>query len=223
MASNKCKKENCGTDNKNCKTDKCKKATAAAPTSEVVSAASVAVLAANSAGVTIAARSGATGAQKIATSGAQPAAEVISNPSEAIRDTAANFHKLYAQYTALRTLAKPLNGLPQSNPFPDNVKIKNVIVAFTVDDDKEQTAEISSPRFIGEIATLIGNELRSLIERMYQELFALEHVTSGMQKAVQQAIASASKPENGVTLQSAKESSVVNDTEQSNEEETQPD
>jgi hypothetical protein len=222
MASNKCSKEKCNTDTKNCKTGKCNKSTAA-PASDVGGASHVSVLAAKAAGVTIASRTGAISQQQTPAVSGQPAAEVISNPSEAIRDTAANFHKLYSQYTALRALAKPLNGLPQSNPFPDNVKIKNVIVTFTVDGDEEQTAEISSPRFIGEIATLIGNELRSLIERMYQELFALEHVTSGMQKAVQQAIASVNKPENGITLKSATESSAANDTEQANEEETQSD
>jgi hypothetical protein len=222
MASNKCSKEECSTGNKNCKTGKCKKATAE-PAGAALAASSVSVLAAKAAGVTIASRASAISAQQKPAVAGQPAAEVISNPSEAIRDTAANFHKLYSQYTALRALAKPLNGLPQSNPFPDNIKIKNVIVAFTVDGSEEQTAEISSPRFIGEIAALMGNELRSLIERMYQELFALEHVTSGMQKAVQQAIASANKPENGVTLKAAADSSLANDTEQSNEEETQSD
>jgi len=70
---------------------------------------------------------------------------------------------------------------------------------------------------------VLFRSLRSLIERMYQELFALEHVTAGMQKAVQQAIASANKPENGVTLKAATDSSLANDTEQSNEEETQSD
>jgi hypothetical protein len=204
MASNKCGKKNCN--KPNCKSDNCKNTTA-------VTTAAMPVMAAKSDGIHI------TGARSVKPRvNSVTAVETISNPSEAIRDTAAAFHKLYEQYMALRILAKPLNGLPQADPFPDNVKIQNVNIAFTVDGEAHN-AEISSPKLIGEIAALIANELRSLIERMYQELFALEHVTSGMQKAVQQAIsgAGASKTDSGITLQP------VTAAEQLNEEETQSD
>lgn len=188
MASNKCDKEKCN--KPNCKSGNCK-------TTTVVTATAAPVMSATSAGVHITSAKSAKPRISSVT-----AVETISNPSEAIRDTAVAFHKLYSQYTSLRILAKPLNGLPQADPFPDNVKIQSVNIAFTVDGEAHN-AEISSAKLIGEIAALIGNELRSLIERMYQELFALEHVTSGMQKAVQQAISSAgvNKAENGITLQ----------------------
>jgi hypothetical protein len=213
MASNKCGKENCN--KPNCKSGNCKNTTVVTATASTAAPAPAAtpVMAAKSAGIQI------TGAKPAkARVSSVTAVETISNPSEAIRDTAASFHKLYEQYTALRILAQPLNGLPQADPFPDNVKIQNVNIAFTVD-GAAHNAEISSPRLIGEIAALIGNELRSLVERMYQELFALEHVTSGMQKAVQQAIASsnASKTTSGITLQA------VTAAEQPNEEKTQSD
>jgi hypothetical protein len=210
MASNKCDKENCN--KPNCKNGSCKKTTVIDATTTVTS-----TLSAKAPGIKITSVQSANQPLRAA-----PAPETISKPSEAIRDTAATFHKLYEQYTALRILAKPLNGLPQADPFPENVKIQNVNIAFSVDGEAH-TAEISSPRLIGEIAALIGNELRSLIERMYQELFALEHVTAGMQKAVQQAIANTSKIDNGITLQSVAESAAAKATEQRNEEETQSD
>jgi hypothetical protein len=214
MASNKCGKEKCN--KPNCKSDNCKNTTVVTATASPAAfqpASATPVMAAKAAGIQITSAKSAKPRVSAIT-----AVETISNPSEAIRDTAASFHKLYEQYTALRILAQPLNGLPQADPFPDNVKIQNVNIAFTVD-GAAHTAEISSPKLIGEIAALIGNELRSLIERMYQELFALEHVTSGMQKAVQQAISSAgaNKTTSGITLQQ------VTAAEQLNEEETQSD
>lgn len=210
MSSNKCSKGNCS--KPNCKNGSCKKTTVIDATTTVTS-----TLSAKAPGIKI------TSAQS-ANPPLLPASspETVSNPSEAIRDTAATFYKLYAQYTSLRILAKPLNGLPQADPFPENVKIQNVNIAFSVDGESH-TAEISSPRLIGEVAALIGNELRSLIERMYQELFALEHVTAGMQKAVQQAIANTSKVDSGITLQAVAGSASAQDTEQRNEEETKSD
>jgi hypothetical protein len=215
MANNKCGKENCNKPNcKNgsCKNGSCKKTTVIDATTVVTS-----TLSAKAPGINITTAKNARQPNPIPTP-----PETISNPSEAIRDTATTFHKLYEQYTALRVLAKPLNGLPQADPFPENVKIQNVNIAFSVDGEAH-TAEISSPRIIGELAGLIGNELRSLIERMYQELFALEHVTASMQKAVQQAISTTSKTDSGITLKPAAESAVAKATEQSNEKETQSD
>jgi hypothetical protein len=127
--------------------------------------------------------------------GLAPTAPTISitDPAAAIKDYGAEFTALYTQYSKLRQLAMPLNGLPQDRRLPDNLKVSRVIVEFTVD-GVEHSAEISGVTMIAEISTLIGNGLRTVIDRMYQTLFTLDHVTKTMQTAVQNAIAPKTTP-----------------------------
>jgi hypothetical protein len=103
---------------------------------------------------------------------------------------AANFFELYARYNTLRELAMRLNGQPQTQPFPDNVKIDKIEMTFTLD-GVQKTGVLTHTRLIGEIAALIGNELNSLIEKLYVEIFELNYVAGAMQKAIETAI---SKP-----------------------------
>jgi hypothetical protein len=103
---------------------------------------------------------------------------------------AANFFELYARYNTLRELAMRLNGQPQTQPFPDSVKIDKIEMTFTLD-GAQKTGVITHTRLIGEIAALIGNELNSLIEKLYVEIFELNYVAGAMQKAIETAI---SKP-----------------------------
>lgn len=111
----------------------------------------------------------------------------IEDPASAIKDDAAEFYMLYSQYLALRELAMPLNKLPQTDPLPAAVKITKITIEFSVD-GKSNTAEIPGTTLIGDVAVLIGNGLRAVIDKMYQKLFALSHVTASMQNAVQQAV-----------------------------------
>jgi hypothetical protein len=235
MANNKCcGKANCN--KKNCKNGKCKNTTVVDAVSEPVASPpppTAPVLSVKSDNIKITTVPVSSRPQAPSPEVVKPTAEMIANPSETIRDTAATFYKLHEQYNTLRALAKPLNGLSQANKFPDNVNIKTVNIAFAVDGE-EHNAEITSTQIIGDIAGLIGNELRSLIERMYQELFALEHVTTGMQKAVQQAIAataraadsgtapvsSAQQAASGITLQPVKSGDSAQSPENNDEEKT---
>jgi hypothetical protein len=123
----------------------------------------------------------------------------IDDPASAIRDEAAEFYKLYSQYLALRELAMPLNKLPQTDPLPAAVKITKITLEFSVD-GKENTAEIPGTSLIGDVAVLIGNGLRSVIDKMYQRLFTLGHVTTSMQNAVQQAVSARATNNNTNTV-----------------------
>jgi len=109
------------------------------------------------------------------------------NSPAAIRDQAAHFYELFDRYDKLRVLARRLNGLPQIGPYPTDVNIDKVELSFTVADQKH-TAVISGSKIVGELASLIANELNSLIEQMYRVSFSLTHVTSAMQKAIENSV-----------------------------------
>jgi hypothetical protein len=110
------------------------------------------------------------------------------NSPGAIRDSANRFYDMFDRYDKLRVLARKLNGLPQAGPYPDGVKIDKIDLAFTVN-GQPHTAIISGSRIVGELATLIANELSVLIEQMHTEVFSLTHISAAMQKAIEDSIA----------------------------------
>jgi hypothetical protein len=112
-----------------------------------------------------------------------PAAEVVANPIAAIRDHAGKFDALYAAYDALRNLAKPLNGMQQSDPLPANLKIQSIKISYELD-GAQYAAEISTVNFVGELAPLLGPALKNLIAEIRAELNALDSVTTAVKAAV---------------------------------------
>ena len=132
---------------------------------------------------------------------------VIEKPAEAIGTGGTRFNQLYQRYTTLRELARPLNGLSQAAVLPDNIQIKNIALTFSVG-DKTYSADIDTVRSIGEIAPLLAAALRVTIEQMSQELFTLEHLVTGMQKSIQQALSLANKPAD-ISLEDKKDEKAV--------------
>jgi hypothetical protein len=121
-----------------------------------------------------------SGAAVAAATSSQPA---IINPTEAIKTHAMQFDRLYASYNALRNLAKPLNGLQQSDSIPDNVKIRSIKIDYVVN-DTDGMAEITTVNFVGELAPLIGPALKNLIADIRVELDRLDSVTTAVKAAV---------------------------------------
>lgn len=113
----------------------------------------------------------------------QPPPQMISNPVTAIKTHATNFDGLYANYNSLRNLAKPLNGLPQTDMFPSNVQITNIKIDYVLD-GAQNTAQISKVNSIGEIAPLLAAALRGLIDDIRQELVLLDQTTAAVKNAV---------------------------------------
>jgi hypothetical protein len=116
----------------------------------------------------------------------EPTPTTVVDPAGTIAVGAEKFKKAYDQYTALRELARPLNGLSQAGPLPPHVKISAASIEFVVNDVK-WSAEIPNITRIGAVAPLIAEGLYLLLTQMHEELFSLEHVTKGMQKVVESA------------------------------------
>jgi hypothetical protein len=112
--------------------------------------------------------------------------ETITDPAATIVEKSAEFNAAYSKYLALRELARPLNGLSQSDPLPANVAVTKVAIEFSVD-GKPNTAEIPGVLMIGDLAALIGNGLRRLLETMHNDLHTIGFVTNSMQQVVKNA------------------------------------
>lgn len=108
---------------------------------------------------------------------------LINNPTAAIKTHATNFDALYGAYNSLRNLARPLNGLQQSDPIPPGVKIKSIRIDYAID-GLPGSATIPDVVLVGEIAPLIGPALRKLIAEIRSELNMLDNVVTAVQAVV---------------------------------------
>jgi hypothetical protein len=106
------------------------------------------------------------------------------NSAVVIRDCAVKFNELFERYDTLRALARELNGLVQTAEYPAGVKIDNIAIAFTVG-GQTRTATVTNTKIVGDIASLIANELNALVDQMYLQVFSLTHVAGVMQKAIE--------------------------------------
>lgn len=122
----------------------------------------------------------------------------------AIKEHAAAFFDLFDRYERLRVLARKLSGLSQASVYPDDVKIDKVDLTFTVA-EQVYTATINGSRIVGELAPLVANELSSIIEQMYKEIFSLTHMTAGMRKAIEEVIAKRPAPTGAIADNSVSE------------------
>lgn len=104
----------------------------------------------------------------------------------AIKRGGEKFYDYYTAYKKIRELAKPLNGLPQSAPFPRGLSVQKIVINFTAQ-DVEYSVEIPEPQKAGDIAPLISFAIRDLVEKMNNELHVLSYLVSGMHNAVQAA------------------------------------
>lgn len=122
---------------------------------------------------------------------AEPANEtfVVENADSAIKRGGEKFYEYYAAYKNLRDLARPMNGLPQSSPFPRQVSIQKIDIEFQLDGEL-RTISIPPPAKVGDLAALISFAIRDIVEKMNNELHVLSYLVSGMHTAVQTAFTS---------------------------------
>lgn len=106
------------------------------------------------------------------------------NSAAVIRDCAVKFNELFERYDSLRALARELNGLAQTADYPAGVKIDNIAIAFTIG-GQTHTATVTNTKIVGDIASLIANELNALVDQLYLQVFSLTHVAGAMQKAIE--------------------------------------
>jgi hypothetical protein len=111
---------------------------------------------------------------------------VVAQADVAIKRGGEKFYDYYLQYRNLREIARAINGLQQSAPFPRQLSIQKITIDFTID-GVAKTAESAEPKKVGDIAPLISFAIRNVIEKMHNELHVLSYLVTGMRDAVQTA------------------------------------
>lgn len=88
------------------------------------------------------------------------------NPSVYMKSISEEMEKLYARFDQLKRLAVELHGRQLDAPLPEHVKLKNIVINFSlVKDGKEEehSAEIQTISSIGDLTGLMSTEFGLII------------------------------------------------------------
>lgn len=93
----------------------------------------------------------------------------------------------YGRYATLHKLAKELNGRTDSDPLPDEVTVKNIVITYSVANSADIVAEISSVQRVGEIGELLRSEIERLVDNIMSNLTKIREISTASEQACNQA------------------------------------
>lgn len=88
------------------------------------------------------------------------------NPSVYMKAISEEMEKLYARFDRLKRLAVELHGRQLDSPLPEHVKLKNIVINFSLIKDgkeEEHSAEIMNVSSIGDLTNLLSTEFGLII------------------------------------------------------------
>jgi hypothetical protein len=121
---------------------------------------------------------GVSGATNAAAAGVQTDAPVERiNPSVYMKSISEEMERLYARFDKLKKLAVELHGRQLDTPLPDHVRLKNIVINFSLLKDgkeEEHTAEIFSVSSVGDLTGIMSTEFGSIILALSEQSKQLE-------------------------------------------------
>lgn len=95
---------------------------------------------------------------------------------------------LYSRYTRVHTLAKEMNGLPDSAPLPQQIKIHNIAFTYSIDGKEKTTlADRINPSHVGEISHLLMAEIERIVDDITNHLTKIRELATSSEQACTQA------------------------------------
>lgn len=96
----------------------------------------------------------------------------------ALLDSSRDVFERYNRYEKLRALTQHLNGLPDSSPLPEHVKINSIELNYTVNGLPHLAAISSTELRVGDLYRLLGREIDNLVAEIR------EHAAQARQAAL---------------------------------------
>jgi hypothetical protein len=99
------------------------------------------------------------------------------NPSVYMKSISEEMETLYARFDKLKKLAVELHGRQLDAPMPDHVRVKNVVINFSLLKDgkeEEHVAEIASVSSVGDLTNLMSTEFGHIILSLSERAKQLE-------------------------------------------------
>ena len=88
------------------------------------------------------------------------------NPSIYIKTISDEIERLYTRFDKLKKLAVELHGLQLDAPIPDRVRLKNIVINFSLVKDgntEDHVVEIANVSSVGDLTTLMATEFGVII------------------------------------------------------------
>jgi hypothetical protein len=92
----------------------------------------------------------------------------------------------YRAYQELRALTGPLNGLADSSPIPDSLKIDEIVVRFRVNDESK-TVTLRSVQRVGDLYRLLTLEAERLINILRAQAAVAQNNAAAVEAACSRA------------------------------------
>lgn len=110
-----------------------------------------------------------------------------SEAAERLRQLSFGLTELYGRYSKLHGLAKELNGVAESAPFPDAVQLRRISIVYRVADREEVTADVLDVQHVGEISSLLRVEIERVVEQILAALTQIREISTAAEQACNQA------------------------------------
>lgn len=94
---------------------------------------------------------------------------------------------LYDRYTALHTLAKEFNGLPESAPIPSHIQIQKATIVYQINGGEEISADLLNIQRVGELGSLLRVEIERLVDKISAHLARIREISTASEQACNQA------------------------------------
>lgn len=107
-------------------------------------------------------------------------------PADAVVEAGQAIVKAYKAYQELKTLTSPLSGLPESAPFPNNIKIEQIVVHCRVD-NAPKVITLHTAQHVGDLYRLLKLETERLVGVMRTQSAAAQQNAAAIETACSRA------------------------------------
>jgi hypothetical protein len=104
---------------------------------------------------------------------------------DTLRQAWARFSDAYSRVERLQPIARAINGLPNSAPFP--LVVAGLTISYMQKTGEPAEAKLANIFNVGDVADLFGKELERLADILVEELGAISSVPAGLQQTCQTA------------------------------------
>lgn len=110
-----------------------------------------------------------------------------SEAAEQLRQLSAGLTELYSRYAKLHGLAKELNGMAESAPFPDKIQLQRVSIVYSIAGQDDVAADIVDVQHVGEVSGLLRVEIERVVDQILSSLSQIREISTAAEQACNQA------------------------------------
>lgn len=117
---------------------------------------------------------------------APAAAQPVTDPGKIIETAGVAISDANARYKDLRALIQQINGLAESAPLPDHVKIESIVINYSVN-GMEHSATVHRVQRVGDLFNLLNRDVDELINTLRSQALVARDAATVVEEACSRA------------------------------------